>query len=841
MYFPFRGRQPPTSLRCLATASMGMILFAIVPFGPSHSLGFRSENSSFRRSVVAMEAVEISRGAGRGHLDVVEANFEPDSTEVTGIEFDNVSEYPQQADLSHNKSTICPPLSKTQRLAERRRAMEDGLISPLLRSDSRMGPILPSHHVPCDESTSHVAHPVRLASLDVFRGMCIVAMIVALDVGSEVPWVGVSPWDGLQLGDLVAPFFLFASGAAAALTFRAVHNRTAAVHKILGRACCLFLLGLFLEGLSISPSICMPSTATLLDCISSIASVSLPASELAEAHTPSLALTPFSSHSPLLLSLTPFSSHSHPSSLTHAHPLSPHTDLSLASPSTFRHLPGGFLHRAGDLSFGISLTRMRICGTLQRIAVAYAVVALAQMLLSAPKDSHTDGYGEGLSGLLSFSLLTWQASLMLAAIYLALTFLLFVPDWTFTPPTSSASRSAVNATFLPHAASPASNTSPEFLVVCSRTGDLSPACSAAGYIDRLLLTTNHLLASPPYIHLPVCGVPSTPLSPPSLLALPSSGDQAPPVWCSAPFEPMGLLSTLGATLTAFMGLHLGHIITSFQSHAARIINCLLFSALLMAAGFLLQFPFSFSLHDAIPHANIPEWLDISYPGLPFNAQLYSLSYVLITAGAAALLFALIYLFVDAAGVCFYTLLFEWMGRNSLFLFLTCATPLLSSIAAGFYWEDPQKNLVSLLHNLLLWAGHDSKTAAIMTAATILALEFLTVCFSLYLLRAHWKVDSGLLHQSIRAFNAVVRTCQALRRLRLSRPMAAFLVITLIFFALGFLGCVLVRVLYDKGPSTNLLHVTLVITATICCWLSWAIVYMAQMHPLVVPILKAEGE
>ncbi|CAI5486786.1 unnamed protein product [Closterium sp. Naga37s-1] len=72
-------------------------------------------------------------------------------------------------------------------------------------------------------------------------------------------------------------------------------------------------------------------------------------------------------------------------------------------------------------------------------------------------------------------------------------------------------------------------------------------------------------------------------------------------------------------------------------------------------------------------------------------------------------------------------------------------------------------------------------------------------------------------------------------------MAAFLVITLIFFALGFLGCVLVRVLYDKGPSTNLLHVTLVITATICCWLSWAIVYMAQMHPLVVPILKAEGE
>ncbi|KAL9992603.1 putative ATPase, V0 complex, subunit e1/e2 [Helianthus debilis subsp. tardiflorus] len=36
------------------------------------------------------------------------------------------------------------------------------------------------------------------------------------------------------------------------------------------------------------------------------------------------------------------------------------------------------------------------------------------------------------------------------------------------------------------------------------------------------------------------------------------------------------------------------------------------------------------------------------------------------------------------------------------------------------------------------------------------------------------------------------------------------------------------------------HLTLVITATICCWLMWAIVYLAQMNPLIVPILS-EGE
>ncbi|XP_039134074.1 V-type proton ATPase subunit e1-like [Dioscorea cayenensis subsp. rotundata] len=68
----------------------------------------------------------------------------------------------------------------------------------------------------------------------------------------------------------------------------------------------------------------------------------------------------------------------------------------------------------------------------------------------------------------------------------------------------------------------------------------------------------------------------------------------------------------------------------------------------------------------------------------------------------------------------------------------------------------------------------------------------------------------------------------------------FLVITLIFLLTGVLASILVRLCFSRGPSTNLLHLTLVITATICCWLMWAIVYLAQMKPLIVPILS-EGE
>ncbi|CAI0379326.1 unnamed protein product [Linum tenue] len=82
----------------------------------------------------------------------------------------------------------------------------------------------------------------------------------------------------------------------------------------------------------------------------------------------------------------------------------------------------------------------------------------------------------------------------------------------------------------------------------------------------------------------------------------------------------------------------------------------------------------------------------------------------------------------------------------------------------------------------------------------------------------------------------------------------FLVTTLIFVVVGIIASLCTRICCNRGPSTNLyassltlapllisqLHLTLVITATVSCWMMWAIVYLAQMKPLIVPILS-EGE
>ncbi|XP_071724598.1 V-type proton ATPase subunit e1-like [Rutidosis leptorrhynchoides] len=68
----------------------------------------------------------------------------------------------------------------------------------------------------------------------------------------------------------------------------------------------------------------------------------------------------------------------------------------------------------------------------------------------------------------------------------------------------------------------------------------------------------------------------------------------------------------------------------------------------------------------------------------------------------------------------------------------------------------------------------------------------------------------------------------------------FVVTSLIFVLTGFIASLCTRICCNRGPSTNLLLLTLIMTATVCCWMMWAIVYLAQMKPLIVPILS-EGE
>ncbi|KAG6653513.1 hypothetical protein I3843_05G074800 [Carya illinoinensis] len=88
----------------------------------------------------------------------------------------------------------------------------------------------------------------RVASLDVFRGLCVFLMMLVDYGGSVFPIISHSPWDGIHLADFVMPFFLFIAGLSPALAYKKVPNRAEATWKAVLRAVKLFLLGVLLQG-----------------------------------------------------------------------------------------------------------------------------------------------------------------------------------------------------------------------------------------------------------------------------------------------------------------------------------------------------------------------------------------------------------------------------------------------------------------------------------------------------------------------------------------------------------------------------------------------------------------
>ena len=93
----------------------------------------------------------------------------------------------------------------------------------------------------------------RLLSLDVFRGITVVLMIIVNSPGnsSSYSWLEHSAWNGCTLADVVFPFFIFIVGVSCAYSFKpnVQHRTSASVRTIVKRACILFLLGLLLNAI----------------------------------------------------------------------------------------------------------------------------------------------------------------------------------------------------------------------------------------------------------------------------------------------------------------------------------------------------------------------------------------------------------------------------------------------------------------------------------------------------------------------------------------------------------------------------------------------------------------
>jgi len=95
----------------------------------------------------------------------------------------------------------------------------------------------------------------RLLSLDVFRGMTLVGMVLVNSPGSKqyvYPALAHAPWHGWAFADLILPFFVFIVGVAIPYSLGSLlvrgASRKAVAWKILRRSILLFAIGLLMNG-----------------------------------------------------------------------------------------------------------------------------------------------------------------------------------------------------------------------------------------------------------------------------------------------------------------------------------------------------------------------------------------------------------------------------------------------------------------------------------------------------------------------------------------------------------------------------------------------------------------
>lgn len=387
----------------------------------------------------------------------------------------------------------------------------------------------------------------RLVSLDVFRGITVLLMIIVDDAGAFLPALNHSPWDGVTIADFVMPFFLFMVGISLTLAYKRVPDKLEATKKAVLRALKLFCLGLVLQG--------------------------------------------------------------------------------------------GFFHGVRSLTFGVDITKIRLMGILQRIAIAYLLAAICEIWLKGDDDVDC-----GLDVIRRYRY-QLVVALLLSTMYTVILNGVYVPDWEYQ-------------------ISGPGSTEKSFSVRCGVRGDTGPACNAVGMLDRTILGIDHLYRRPVYARTKQCSI-----------NYPQNGPLPPdaPSWCQAPFDPEGLLSSVMAIVTCLIGLQFGHIIIHFEKHKGRIINWLIPSFSMLALAFSMDFI-----------------------GIRMNKPLYTISYALATSGAAGLLFAGIYTLVDVYGFRKLTIPMEWMGKHALMIYVLVACNILPIFIHGFYWREPKNNLLKFI-------------------------------------------------------------------------------------------------------------------------------------------------
>lgn len=91
-------------------------------------------------------------------------------------------------------------------------------------------------------------------------------------------------------------------------------------------------------------------------------------------------------------------------------------------------LQGGYFHDLDKLKYGVDMNRIRLCGILQRIAIAYLVVAVIEI---TTRQAQSKELPTGWFSIFKLYSWQWVIGACVLVVYLATLYGTYVPDWNF--------------------------------------------------------------------------------------------------------------------------------------------------------------------------------------------------------------------------------------------------------------------------------------------------------------------------------------------------------------------------------------------------------------------------
>jgi len=392
-------------------------------------------------------------------------------------------------------------------------------------------------------------------------------------------------------------------------------------------------------------------------------------------------------------------------------------------------LQGGWLTMSteGLQALNLDLSTVRWMGILQRIALAFAIVAALELYMPQvvtttdptpapmmrergseepmlPTSLRQSPAVQPLSGfrLVWVNAPAWSAILVIVCVGIGLTYGVTPPGgW----PGCAATVFPCEANF---SGGGQCGPEPHFVDRLDRMG-----CSGPGYIDSTILGIRH-------VYHKGSNMPTWP---------PTFG-----------FDPEGLVTTLSATFSMYFGLHAGKVWQTTKNVKISMLHWFSLGFGMMLVGFILT-----------------AWV-------PFNKRLWSPSYSLFMAGNATLCYASLFWLVDATQsqpICLRSVsawlrtLFiplQWLGANCIlfFVFSDCSG-VLSFLLSSINWGHPytENNIVAWFQNdvLMRWLdlGASCGTTyarcgpALMVFVWVEIVAWMSIAGILYRKKIFWKI------------------------------------------------------------------------------------------------------